>query len=94
MFGNVFENNTFRGIIVNKNYLVLHAGPIGTRNQNSRPLPDLFQCRGLRFAKRATIGKLIFRSKLLCTILRAMAVYILSGLCFGIRAYPRTCLDD
>ena len=46
------------------------------------------------FPKWATIGKLIFWGKLLCTILRAIVVYILLGLRFGNRAHPQTRINE
>ena len=66
-------------------------------NQNSRPHLDLFWCHkfigGLRFSKRATVGKLIVWGKLFCTISRAIMVYVFSGLRFGNRSHPQTLLD-
>ena len=48
--------------------------PIGTPNQDPRPLLDSFQCHesndGLRFGKRAPVENHIFRSKLNCLYLR------------------------
>ena len=48
--------------------LNLSARPTETRNQNLRPLPDLFQCHAsngsIRFDKQASVEKCIFRDKL------------------------------
>ena len=58
--------------------LVFHVGPIGTQNQDLRPLPDLFrQCESngsLRIGKRAFVENHIFRSKHYCLNLREISV--------------------
>ena len=70
----------------------------GTPSQNPRPIFNLFRCHesigGLKIAKRATVGKLIFQGKPLCIALCAIFVYMLLGLCFGNRPHPQTRLDE
>ena len=91
MFGNVLKITLFKAKFLIKVCLVLCAGPIGTRNQNPRSLPNLFRHYksndGLRIAKQAKVKKYIFRGKHYQTVLLAILGYLLLGLCFRNRAY-------
>ena len=102
MFGFVCKNSRFsRKIMKNVSliYLVLHIGLlIGTRNQELRPLPNLFQCHesngGIRISKRASVRNHVSRGKLNCLDLREFSITLYLGLCFGNRAYPWTHVDE
>ena len=67
MFEIVCSNSPFSRQLINYQFnscLVLHAGPIGTRNQKMRLPMDSSQCQessgGLRISKRPPLGITFF----------------------------------
>ena len=76
----------------------LRVGPTRTRNQEPRPLLDLFRYHEyngyLRFGKRTFVKTYIFQSKSDCLDLRETSINYYMGLCFENWAYPWTRVDD
>ena len=92
---NTRENGTLNAIPdqiePNLEVTICMQGHLGLQIRDWGPFRTCFDFTksigGLRISKWATIEKLIFRSKPPCTVERAILVYMLLGLYFGIRAY-------